>query len=131
MARASTTRDARERASSSASAAALGPSLRIRGKVTGDGDLRIEGRVEGDVVVSGDLAIEEGGGVVGEITAGSVSVAGELTGDVASRGPVTIRASARVAGHMGGSEVSLEEGASFVGRIEAEFDLPPELSQRR
>jgi hypothetical protein len=32
---------------------------------------------------------------------------------------------------MGGAEVSLEEGASFFGRIDAEFDLPAELAPAR
>lgn len=101
----------------------LGRGARVRGRVNGEGDLRIEGRVEGDVTITGELSIEEGGAVAGEIDAGAVVIAGELTGDVAARGPVTIRATARVEGNMGGSEVSLEEGASFSGRIEADFEL--------
>ena len=38
--------------------------------------------------------------------------------------------SARVTGDMLGAEVILEEGAVFTGRIEAEFDLPAELTGR-
>ena len=58
-------------------------------------------------------------------------VGGALTGDVAATGAVVIRATARVEGNMSGAEVSLEEGASFSGRIEAEFDLPAELEGRQ
>ncbi len=92
----------------------LGRGAKVRGRVGGDGDLRVEGQVEGDVRISGQLAIEEGGAI---------------TGDVAARGSVTIRAGAQVAGNMNGAEVVLEEGASFTGRIEAEFDMPAELSE--
>jgi len=109
----------------------LGSGARVRGRVSGSGDFRVEGHVEGDVSVSGNLAIEEGGSVTGDIGASAVEIAGGLTGDVAARGPVTIRASARVLGNMAGAEVSLEEGASFSGRIEAEFDLPAELLPRQ
>ena len=105
----------------------LGRGTRVRGRVNGDGSLRVEGQVEGGIGVTGDLTIEEGGAVRGDVEANGVTILGELTGDVSARGPVAIRATARVSGNMGGAEVSLEEGASFTGRIEADFELPPEL----
>ena len=41
----------------------------MRGRVGGDGDLRVEGQVEGDVTVSGELVIEEGGAITGDVGA--------------------------------------------------------------
>lgn len=108
----------------------LGRTTRVRGRVHGTGDLRVEGQIEGDVRVSGELAVDEGGAITGDVDAGAVTIHGALTGDVSARGAVAIGASARVFGNMGGAEVSLEEGAVFAGRIEAEFELPPELSGR-
>ena len=105
----------------------LGRGARVRGRVNGDGSLRVEGQIEGEIAVSGDLTIEEGGSVKGDVEAHGVTILGELTGDVSAHGPVAIRASAKVSGNMGGAEVSLEEGASFTGRIDADFELPPEL----
>src|SRR5262249_42431294 len=110
-------------------ASVLGKGARVRGRVQGSGDLRVEGRIDGDVTVTGDLVIDDGGGVTGDVDAASVVISGALTGDVA-RGPASIGATAQVSGNMGGSEVSLEEGAVFSGRIEAEFDLPAELTAR-
>lgn len=109
----------------------LGRGGRVRGRVHGEGALRVEGQIEGDVAVSGGLSIEEGAAVIGDIDAASVSIGGELTGNVAARGPVVVRATAKVSGNMGGAEVSLEEGAQFSGRIEAEFDMPAELTSRQ
>ncbi len=54
-------------------------------------------------------------------------MSGALKGDVDARGPVALRATAEVEGNLSGAEVSMEEGASFHGRIAAEFDLPAEL----
>jgi cytoskeletal protein CcmA (bactofilin family) len=88
----------------------------------------VEGQVEGDVVISGELSIEEGGAITGDVGAASVVVVGALTGDVDARGLVALRATAEVVGNLSAAEVSIEEGASFHGRIEAEFDLPAELA---
>lgn len=115
---------------SDATESLLGRGTRVRGRIHGEGALRIEGAVEGDVQVGGDLEIDEGGSVAGEVEAGAIVIAGQLTGDVAARGAVTLRATARVQGDLAGTEVILEEGAVYAGRIEAEFDLPAELSAR-
>jgi cytoskeletal protein CcmA (bactofilin family) len=105
----------------------LGRGTRVRGRIQGDGDLRVEGAVEGDVSVSGELLIEDGAEVRGNVDASAVTISGGLTGDVSSRSSIVVHASAKVAGNLGGPEVSLEEGAEFSGRIEADFELPAEL----
>lgn len=105
----------------------LGRTVRVRGRVLGDGDLRVEGDVEGDVRVRGSLEIAEGGVVTGNVAAHDVILSGTLTGDVEADGSVLIRAGSRIAGNMNGAEVALEEGAEFSGRIEAAFELPDGL----
>jgi cytoskeletal protein CcmA (bactofilin family) len=103
---------------------------RIRGRVHGDGSLRVEGSVEGDIQLTGDLEIDEEAAVIGDVEANALVVAGQLTGDIALRGPVTIRSTAQVSGDVGSTEVILEEGAAFSGRIEVDFDLPAELTAK-
>ena len=127
MARGST---AARQSPSEATDSVLGRGARVRGRVHGDGALRVEGTIEGDVQVSGELEIDEGGAVAGDVEAGALSIGGQLTGNASARGPITIRSTARVSGDMLGAEVVLEEGAAFEGRIEAEFELPPELTGR-
>src|SRR5580658_7972240 len=108
--------------------ARIGSGARVRGRVHGDGDLLVEGALEGDLAIRGELTIAEGGSVSGEtIEAQSVMVAGSLDGDVASTGPVRLVAGSRVRGNLRGSTVGIDEGARFSGRLECEFDLPAEF----
>ena len=108
--------------------ARIGSGTRIRGKIHGDGDLVVEGSIEGDVVIRGDLTIAESATVTSEaVEAQAVTVAGALQGDVAATGQVRLSAGSRVRGNLRGSSVSIEEGARFSGRLDCEFDLPPEL----
>ena len=101
MARSTTSRlEARE--------AVIGRTTRIRGRISGDGDLVIEGTVEGDVDVS------------------SVTVRGEVDGDIRARGAVRVESGGRLRGDVTG-EFSIEEGGEFVGNIDADFEMPAEL----
>ena len=100
----------------------------MRGRVRGDGDLVVEATVEGEVVVSGALELGQGSEVQGGVEAASVTVSGSLTGDVNAAGAVAITASGRLVGDVRASEVSLEEGGQFVGRVDADFDLPSEIA---
>lgn len=114
--------------SSGAEVHVLGRGMRVKGRVTGDGDVRLEGEVEGEVKVTGQFEVGATGTFVGTLSASQVMIDGAVTGDVESTGPVHIRAGARVAGDVHASEVSLEEGASFRGRVDASFDLPDGLA---
>ncbi|NUP11345.1 MAG: polymer-forming cytoskeletal protein [Polyangiaceae bacterium] len=115
-------------ASSNSDSNVLGRGIRVRGRLNGASDLRIDGEVEGDVSVGGSLELGEGATINGNVAAKSVVIDGALTGDVQAEGTVTIRANARVSGNMNGAEISLEEGAAFTGRIEADFELPDGLA---
>ena len=113
--------------SSAAEANVIGPSVRIRGRLTGEGDVRIEGHVEGDVRVTGELAIDARATVKGNAAARSVDVEGTLHGDISADGAVYIKSGASVQGNISGREIALDEGAAFVGRIDADFELPDGL----
>lgn len=118
--------------SGSHGAAVLGASVRIRGRISGQGDLSILGSVEGDIVMSGDLEVGEHAKIDSELLeAQAVTIAGEVNADVNASGPVRLGATARVRGDLKGTEISIEEGAQFAGRIEADFELPASLNKGR
>ncbi len=108
--------------------ARVGSGARIRGKIHGEGDLVVEGTVEGAVAIRGDLTIAAGASVTSEaVEAQAVTIGGTLEGDVAATGQVRLSAGSHVRGNLRGSAVSIEDGARFSGRLDCEFDLPPEL----
>jgi len=117
------------RSTRDAGPATLGAGVRIRGRISGDGDLTILGTVEGSVVVRGELTIGEGATVTAdELSATAVNVAGSVSGNVLATGAVHLSQSANVRGDLKGSSISMDEGAQFAGRIDADFELPPELA---
>jgi cytoskeletal protein CcmA (bactofilin family) len=108
--------------------ARIGSGARVRGRIHGEGDLVVEGQVEGDLAIRGELTVAQGASVTSEaIEAQSVVIAGALEGDVAATGTVRLVAGSRVRGNLRGSSVAIDDGARFSGRLDCEFDLPPEL----
>lgn len=88
--------------------------VRIRGDLVTDGDLHLDGTIEGDLSV-GQLTIGETGMVSGTIQADAVEVRGRVVGTISAR-RVRLLASARVDGDISHTELSIESGAHFEGR---------------
>jgi cytoskeletal protein CcmA (bactofilin family) len=107
--------------------AIIGRGTLVRGRVSGDGDLRVEGGISGEVAVNGNLSVSDGAEVTADVQASSVVVEGTIEGNISATDAVTIRATASVSGAIRGASVSIDEGANVSGKIEADFELPAEL----
>ncbi len=107
--------------SSKDSSAAIGASIRIRGDVTGDENLIIQGEVDGTInVVGHNVTISNTGKVKANINAKQIIVEGVLSGDMAGEEKVIIRQTGNVHGNIVAPRVTLEDGALFKGSIEME-----------
>jgi cytoskeletal protein CcmA (bactofilin family) len=101
----------------------LGRTVRLVGRIQGEGALAIEGTLRGDVSVTGPLEIRDGASVQGNVHAESLLVQGTLTGDVQARGPIAIGPEAIVRGSLSGSRVSIDVGARVAVRMDSDFEL--------
>jgi cytoskeletal protein CcmA (bactofilin family) len=115
------------RHSTQADTAVLGESVTVRGRITGSGSLVVDGRVEGDIALGGDFTLGANAVATSTIDARDVTLVGTLEGSVRARGDVRIAAGATVRGDVVSGGFVLEEGAAFVGRLDADFTLPAEL----
>ena len=114
-------RESKPNVSMKESAAAIGASIRIKGDVTGDENLIIQGHVEGTIKVQGhNVTISKTGRVKANIEANQIIVEGELQGDMLGDEKVIIRDTGNVHGNIVAPRVTLEDGALFKGSIEME-----------
>jgi cytoskeletal protein CcmA (bactofilin family) len=93
----------------------IGPKTAIKGEITGDEDVLVEGTVEGQIRINRDLRIGPGGTVKATVQAQSVVVSGELIGDCHASHRVEIQATGRLTGNIGAPRVVIAEGATFRG----------------
>jgi len=122
------------RAPSTASASSdtscvIGPKIVVRGALSGEEDLVVEGRVEGRVTLVGHLVIAPGGSALADIDATSVEVRGEVRGDIVASRSITIERGAVVAGNVRAPRVMIHDGAHFDGAIDMDVALPDGFAQ--
>lgn len=99
--------------------ATIGRSITIRGDVTGDEDLLIQGRVDGSVNLDQHaVTVGPEGDVKASITARVVTVEGTVKGNLTADDQIILKRSARVQGDIAAPRVVLEDGASFRGGVD-------------
>lgn len=99
--------------------AIIGPSITIKGEVSGDEDLLIQGQVEGSVTLElHSVTVGRDGRVKANITARIVTVEGNVEGDLLAQEQIILRSAARVMGDITAPRVVLEDGASFKGLVD-------------
>jgi cytoskeletal protein CcmA (bactofilin family) len=103
---------------STLSLARIGASLKIKGSVTGEEDLQIDGKVEGPVTIRGRLTVGCSGQLSAGVTARELAVYGKVSGNVDARDRVEIKRDGAVIGDIQTARISIEDGAIFKGRIE-------------
>jgi cytoskeletal protein CcmA (bactofilin family) len=103
---------------SALSSARIGTSLRIKGSVTGEEDLQIDGTVEGPVTIRGRLTVGCSGQLSAGVTARELAVYGKVSGNVDVPDRVEIKRDGAVLGDIQTARISIEDGAIFKGRIE-------------
>ncbi|MEH6581750.1 MAG: polymer-forming cytoskeletal protein [Halioglobus sp.] len=97
----------------------IGPSIVIKGTVSGDEDLLVQGRVEGKIELNEHVvSVGESGRVAADIFAKAVNIDGEVTGDITGNEKVVISKSGNVRGNIVAPRVTLEDGAIFKGSID-------------
>ncbi|HEY4579726.1 MAG TPA: polymer-forming cytoskeletal protein [Candidatus Acidoferrales bacterium] len=99
----------------------LGPSLEIKGKISGEEDLQIDCKVEGPITLQGQKLIAgRSAQLHSEIAAREVVVYGKVQGNVRAQDRVEIKKDGSVVGDISTARISIEDGAYFKGRIEIE-----------
>ena len=97
----------------------IGKSISIRGDLTGNEDMVIEGQVEGKVdLPNNQLTVGADGKVKAEIHAKSVVVVGRVDGNVFGLERVEIQATGRVEGDVTAPKLIVAEGAQLNGAIQ-------------
>lgn len=105
--------------SAGSSKATIGPSISIRGDVTGSEDLLIQGNIDGSVTLNDhSVGVGSEGRVNANITGRLITIEGRVEGDLTAQEQIILRGSAHVKGDIKAPRVVLEDGATFRGLVD-------------
>jgi len=97
----------------------IGKSVTIRGQMSGQEDLFMDGVIEGTIQLSdGRLTIGPNARVQADLQARDVVIYGRVDGKVRATGRIELRDSAAVRGDLFAERLSIEENATVKGRVE-------------
>jgi cytoskeletal protein CcmA (bactofilin family) len=93
----------------------ISPGVEIKGNITSQGSIRIDGYVEGNLNIKGDLILGENGKLKGEVKAENIIVAGKVEGTASAGTRLEIAASGAITGDINATTLIIDEGGLLDG----------------
>jgi cytoskeletal protein CcmA (bactofilin family) len=106
----------------------LGAGCKIQGDLTVRGSVRVQGEIEGALAATGDVEVELGAQIHGDVRAERARVAGHIEGDVKVRDDLELRQGAHLRGDVHARSFRIQDGAIFQGNCHMgrDVELPGE-----
>ncbi|HEY8205881.1 MAG TPA: polymer-forming cytoskeletal protein [Myxococcaceae bacterium] len=109
----------------------IGQSILISGKLTGDEDLTVQGRVEGELTLTRTLIVEPTGVVKANVAVKNAIISGVVVGNINATESVELTREGRMVGDIRAPRVIIVDGASFRGRVDMGDVEPGRLPAER
>jgi cytoskeletal protein CcmA (bactofilin family) len=98
----------------------LGKGSEFEGKLTFEGQVRIDGKFSGQIFTKDVLVIGDGARVNAEINAGTVIVNGVVEGNIRATQTIELHQPGRIKGNMETPSLSMDKGVIFEGSCKME-----------
>ncbi|MEY4762270.1 MAG: hypothetical protein RLZZ200_2126 [Pseudomonadota bacterium] len=92
--------------------------LTVEGKISGQEHVRIAGRFKGDVQVEGNIHIDTGAHVEGQVRATEIIVSGELIGNIDGAKRVELRQGGMISGDVKAGSLTVAAGSRMRGEVD-------------
>jgi len=98
----------------------LGKGSEFEGKLTFEGQVRIDGKFSGQIMTKDTLVIGDGARVNAEIQAGTVIINGMVEGNVRATSIIEVHQPGRVKGNLETPALAMDRGVIFEGTCKME-----------
>ncbi len=94
----------------------IGPSVKVKGDFNAQGNIIVEGMVDGNLKTAGSLEVGEKARVTANVEAREAKIGGQINGNIKIKGFLEITAAAKIFGDIEAASLSIERGAAFNGK---------------
>jgi cytoskeletal protein CcmA (bactofilin family) len=105
----------------------IGAGVVVRGNLSSDSDITIDGNLEGDIKSGGDVTVGINAHITADIAATNVTVAGTVVGNITASGEARIAESGHVKGDIASGGLAINSGGVFIGH--SRMEAGPRLTQ--
>lgn len=92
--------------------------VHITGTIKSNGPIRIDGKLEGDLVCAADAVIGRSAAIKGALQVSSVIVEGVVQGNITAKDKIDMKSTAKVHGDISAKRLAVEDGVTFIGKSE-------------
>ena len=103
----------------------IGADVEIVDTVKSNGTVRLDGKLDGELVCGGNAILGKNAQMKGNVTAKSVSIEGRIEGNILAHDKIEMKSTATVNGDIKACRLSVEDGVTFVGRSEVKPKAAP------
>lgn len=101
----------------------------LKGDITSNGDIRIDGTLQGNIQCQAKVVIGSNGAVDGDITGQQADIMGKVTGTIKVKELLQLKGGSHVNGNLYAGKLQIEPSANFNGQCH--MNTPsPELVQQ-
>jgi cytoskeletal protein CcmA (bactofilin family) len=118
-------------APSSTSTSLIGAGTTLKGDITSNGDLRIDGTLVGNIHCTAKVVIGANGVVEGDITGQQADIMGKVSGTIKVKDLLQLKTSCSVNGNLHAAKLQIEPSASFNGQCHMIEPEPSKTSNGR
>jgi len=90
--------------------------VKIEGKITSSGNIRVDGEVQGDIFSQSNVSVGENGQVNGQINAEVITIGGKVSGTVKAKEKLVLDSKGNLKGDIFTKILVVEAGAKFDGK---------------
>ncbi len=108
----------------------IGASIRVKGNFNGQGDVIIEGKLDGSLKTSANLLIGEKAKVTANVEAKEAFINGEIQGNLKVKNYLSIGKTAKIVGDVECGEISISRGALVKGQMIINADSAKDLEKK-
>jgi cytoskeletal protein CcmA (bactofilin family) len=87
----------------------------IKGTFNSDSNMRVDGKIDGTIDITGKLVLGVNGYIEGDIVCENAEIEGTFKGNIKVRGFLVLKATAKIYGDIYTQKFSVEPGAVFTG----------------
>ena len=90
--------------------------VKLEGKITTSGNIRVDGEIQGDIISQSNVTIGENAQVNGKINASVINIGGKVSGSVSAKEKLVLESKANLKGDIFTKILVVEAGAEFDGK---------------